>query len=84
MPVHLVLSKGHNATKCSNPREKFQKTNDSLDNLCVDKTNMDNAQEAILEQVPYIWYLVWFYKDEHLFWMIMSIFDGHDKRLCST
>ena len=43
------------------------KTSDSLENLCIYKTNIDGTPEATLEQVPYLWYPVWFQKDEHQF-----------------
>ena len=35
----------------SNPRERPQKTSNSLDNLRVNETNVDGAPEATLEQV---------------------------------
>ena len=39
-----------------NPREKPQKTGDSLDNLRVEEINVDGALEATLKRVPCIRY----------------------------
>ena len=39
-----------------NPREKPEKTSDSLDNLRIEEINMDGGSEATLERVPCIQY----------------------------
>lgn len=40
--------------------EIFQKISNYLDKFCINKTNMDHALKAILEQVLYIWYSITF------------------------